>query len=215
MGLVEEPYQLKCFMESPDRLVDLERYVMIRSVDTEWQTYLRSMDDLRADVRLRSYAQRDPLVEYKREASMMFYDLMERIKLNVCTAAFRSATSLEAMQGFMTRMANSRRVRTNNVEEQSSVLAEASAAAAGANERAARAAQANRIASSTAGSAKSDAFDRAMAIAEKAQAARAAANAASQNNHRGSAVASQSVGRNDPCPCGSGKKYKKCCGANS
>ena len=213
MNLVEEAYQLKCSMETPDRLMDLERYVMLRSVDTEWQTYLRSMDDLRGDVRLRSYAQRDPLVEYKREASIMFYDLMERIKLNVCTAAFRSATSLEAMQGFMTRMAMSRRVKTNNPEEQASVLAQATAAASGVNQQAARAAQASRVTSAPAASSvSSDAFDKALAMAEKAQAARAAAE---NGAARGPVKAAVSVGRNDPCPCGSGKKYKKCCGANS
>jgi preprotein translocase subunit SecA len=209
MNLVEEAYQLKCSMESPERLTDLERYVMLRSVDTEWQTYLRSMDDLRGDVRLRSYAQRDPLVEYKREASIMFYDLMERIKLNVCTAAFHSSTSLAAMQGFMTQLANSRRVKTNNPENQSSILAQATAAVAGANEHAARAEQSKRLAANTSSANNSDAFDRAMAVAEKAQAAREAASNGAPRK------AAPSVGRNEPCPCGSGKKYKKCCGANS
>ncbi len=214
MKLVDEAYQLKCSMETPERLADLERYVMLRSVDSEWQTYLRSMDDLRGDVRLRSYAQRDPLVEYKREASIMFYDLLERIKLNVCTSAFRSATSLEAMQGFMTRLANSHRVRTNNPEDQNSILAQATAAVAGARDQAARAAQASRVAAASRGN-SSDAFDKAMAMAERAQAARAAAsNGTAQGAPRGPIKTAATVGRNDPCPCGSGKKYKKCCGAN-
>lgn len=211
MGLIEEAYKLKCSMETPERLKDLERYVMIRSVDTEWQTYLRSIDDLRSDVRLRSYAQRDPLVEYKREASIMFYDLMERIKLNICTAAFRSATSLEAMQGFMIRMASSRRLKTNNPDAENSILAEAAAAQAGANERAARVAQANRVSASNA---SADAFSKAMAVAEKVRAERAAGGGDGANKARGPIKAAPSVGRNDPCPCGSGKKYKKCCGAN-
>jgi preprotein translocase subunit SecA len=89
------------------------------------------------------------------------------------------------------------------------MLAQATAAVAGANEHAARAEQSKRLAANTSSANNSDAFDRAMAVAEKAQAAREAASNGAPRK------AAPSVGRNEPCPCGSGKKYKKCCGANS
>ena len=59
-GQVEEAYELKCSMEDPNHLANMERYVLLNCIDTEWQQYLRAMDELREDVRLRAYGQRGP-----------------------------------------------------------------------------------------------------------------------------------------------------------
>ncbi len=177
---VEEAYELKCSMEDPNHLANMERYVLLNCIDTEWQQYLRSMDELREDVRLRAYGQRDPLVEYKREAFNLFEELMSRIKINIATAVFRSSTSIDSMQNFVARMRQPRRVQATHAE----VSALAGAAPQQAPEPARK---------------QSDAFDKAMEAASAQPIVRYGPK----------------VGRNDPCPCGSGKKYKKCCGANA
>ncbi len=182
---IEDAYELKCSVENQERLADLERYVLLRSIDTEWQQYLRSMDELRDSVRLRAYGQRDPLVEYKREAFTMFEALMAKIKLNIATSVFRSTTSLESMQTFVARLASSRRLMTNRSDS-------------AAHE------QAPRQSASAREPTGSDSFSRAMAMAER--------KTASSSSTAKTQI--PKVGRNDPCPCGSGKKYKKCCGAD-
>ena len=177
---VEEAYELKCSMEDHNHLANMERYVLLNCIDTEWQQYLRAMDELRDDVRLRAYGQRDPLVEYKREAFNLFEELMSRIKINIATAVFRSSTSIDSMQNFVARMRQPRRVQATHAE----VSALAGAAPQQAPEPARK---------------QSDAFDKAMEAASAQPIVRDGPK----------------VGRNDPCPCGSGKKYKKCCGANA
>lgn len=177
---VEEAYELKCSMEDHNHLANMERYVLLNCIDTEWQQYLRAMDELRDDVRLRAYGQRDPLVEYKREAFNLFEELMSRIKINIATGVFRSSTSIDSMQNFMARMRQPRRVQATHAE----VSALAGAAPQQAPEPARK---------------QTDAFDKAMEAASAQPIVRDGPK----------------VGRNDPCPCGSGKKYKKCCGANA
>ena len=191
---VEESYELKCSMENPEMLASMERYVMLHCIDTEWQQYLRSMDELRDAVRLRAYGQRDPLVEYKREAFTLFEDLMSRIKLTICTGVFRSSTSLESMQNFMAMARRPRRVQMTHAEV--SALAKPAAPALQQAQR------------------EADAFDKALERAE------AAARSQPRPEAEGAPAApvtrdAPKVGRNDPCPCGSGKKYKKCCGTEA
>jgi preprotein translocase subunit SecA len=174
---VEEAYELKCSLENPEHLANMERYVLLHCIDTEWQEYLRAMDELRDDVRLRAYGQRDPLVEYKREASNLFEDLMSRIKINIASGVFRSSTSIESMQNFVARMRQPRRVQTSHAEV--SLLGSQPQQGAVPSQR------------------QADVFDKAME--------RASAQPIVRDSPK--------VGRNDPCPCGSGKKYKRCCGS--
>ena len=108
---VEEAYEMKCSLEDPQVLPRLERFVVLRSIDREWQDYLRAMDDLRDAVRLRAYGQRDPLVEYKREAYGMFERLMASIKQRAASGLFRASTSVETMQNFMAQVRRPRRVQ--------------------------------------------------------------------------------------------------------
>ena len=71
---------------------------MLQAIDTHWQDYLRSMDSLRQGVGLRAYGQRDPLVEYKREAFNMFATLMDDIREDIATRLFRASTAMVAME---------------------------------------------------------------------------------------------------------------------
>ncbi|MBP1588581.1 MAG: preprotein translocase subunit SecA, partial [Kiritimatiellae bacterium] len=100
-ALVDQAYQAKCALEDPAMFNDLERFVMLNSVDTQWQEYLRNMDTLRQGVGLRAYGQRDPLVEYKNEAYTLFADLMQRIKTDIAGHIFRVTTSPQAFQTFL------------------------------------------------------------------------------------------------------------------
>ncbi len=160
---VKSAYELKAQMEDADALIRMERMIMMQAIDTHWQEYLRNMDALRQGVGLRAYGQRDPLVEYKREAYGMFSDLMIKIKLDVAAKVFRSATNYEAFVSFVASLPQ--QTVHNEVNSLSVTAGEESA------------------------------FQKALAKGP-----------APVRN------AGPKVGRNDPCPCGSGKKYKRCCG---
>ncbi len=89
--------------ESPDILQYLERNVLLRAIDRNWQNHLTEMEDLRRGVSLRSYAQKDPLNEYKAEAFKAFERLMQQLRTDTCSGLFRTATSMEALEGLMRR----------------------------------------------------------------------------------------------------------------
>jgi preprotein translocase subunit SecA len=188
-GRVEAAYEAKCQAEDPDTLPFMERGVFLNVIDREWQDYLRAMDDLRHGVGLRAYAQRDPLIEYKKEAFEMFETLMMTIKSKVASSEFRSTTAVN-MRRMLENMEASRLAAVTN-EDAISVD----------GDRAADEVAAKPKASPLRESTVADAFEAMMASLSKSASAAVPARAA--------------VGRNDPCPCGSGKKYKKCCGGNS
>ena len=144
------------------------------------------MDDLRTGVNLRAYGQRDPLIEYKKEAFDMFETLMTTIKSKVVSAEFRCATAARLQAHF-----DMMRAQTN----------------AGAFDSA----EPNEVKVEGVGVERKDTSSSAKTIGD--------VFASMMNQNRMAAVvksprpqAAAAVGRNDPCPCGSGKKYKKCCG---
>jgi preprotein translocase subunit SecA len=196
-GRVAEAYELKCSMEDQQVLPYMERSVFLNCIDQQWQDYLRAMDELRHGVNLRAYGQRDPLVEYKREAFTMFEELMTRIKTEVATSVFRATTTIQNLHRMMASAAPS-------VQE---VHADINMLAGGVQTVSTEAQQAapRRELSEEVPKSASANFDAIMQAMEKAERAPAARPAAASRELR-------EVGRNDPCPCGSGKKYKKCCG---
>ncbi|MBM4142027.1 MAG: preprotein translocase subunit SecA [Lentisphaerae bacterium] len=176
-GRVKAAYELKIASEDAQRITSLERHLLLHAIDSHWQDYLRSMDSLREGVGLRAYGQRDPLIEYKREAFDMFETLMSDIKQDVASSLFRSATSLEAFEQFL------RALPRRAVHEEASAMDAALARAGG------------------------------LPPGGPAAGPRlAAAGGPPPEPVRRDAP---KVGRNDPCPCGSGKKYKKCHGASA
>ena len=182
-GRVGKAYAEKCMLEDPAQLNSMERFIMLNAVDTQWQEYLRNMDTLRQGVGLRAYGQRDPLVEYKNEAFTLFADLMDRIKGEIAGRIFRATTSPRAYQTFLGDLHRLAQAQHANVAP----LAGGHAAGAAAPKRA-----------------PEGGVD---------AGAEAAMNAALSAAHTKPVVRDEpKVGRNDPCPCGSGKKYKKCCG---
>ena len=208
---VEEAYEAKCASEDPETLPYMERGVFLSVIDHEWQDFLRAMDDLRHGVNLRAYGQRDPLVEYKKEAFGMFEQLMTGIKTKVVASEFRSAT-YSRMQRMMAMVERSRAAARTN-ENAISVDGDRRARAlAGAPTRPA-VAPVKAPAQGAQPKTVADVF--ASMMAQDIQRARnARAQAPIPMAPQEPVRSSKTVGRNDPCPCGSGKKYKKCCGRN-
>jgi preprotein translocase subunit SecA len=174
---VKQAYELKVGRDEPELTLAVERHVMLQAIDQHWQDYLRSMDALREGVGLRAYGQRDPLVEYKREAYDMFATLMDDIREDICANVFRSSGQVLAFERFM------RQLPSQAVHDEVSVLGHGGGGGAGAGRPTVRGGE------------------------EVMQAAIKAASAPAPRQ------VVEKVGRNEPCPCGSGKKYKKCCGA--
>ena len=193
---VEEAYEAKCAGEDQEMLPFMERGVFLQVIDREWQDYLRAMDDLRQGVNLRAYGQRDPLVEYKKEAFSMFESLIATIKAKVVSAEFRSATAARMQR--MLAAAEAARIRTN-ADEITVTESEKSSGPAAEPEKSAAPAK-------TIGDVFASMMSRPRAVVPQGPAQMPGSPAAAR--------VQPVVGRNDPCPCGSGKKFKKCCGRN-
>jgi preprotein translocase subunit SecA len=152
------------------------------------------MDDLRHGVNLRAYGQRDPLIEYKREAFHMFEQLMTTIKSEVASGEFRAATVRNVRRMLAAAQTNAEDFDTPNSESE---------------ERPAEAPAPAPAKPSGPVTAK-DAFAALMGVSpDRVRTSGPAGMPGAQMR-----PAAPTVGRNDPCPCGSGKKYKKCCGRN-
>ncbi len=189
-GRVEEAYEMKCAGEDPEMLPFMERGVFLSVIDREWQDYLRAMDDLRHGVNLRAYGQRDPLIEYKKEAFEMFEQLMASIKTKVVSSEFRSTTATNLRRMFAAMEAQRQSAVTN--EDAITVDGDGSE------------------------SPRSVPSERPKTVADVFASMMSARMAAAKPAVPGAAPAGRqsAAGRNDPCPCGSGKKFKKCCGRN-
>ncbi len=178
---------------SPEVMRQVERRVILSVVDRVWREHLYEMDHLRDGIGLRAVGQRDPLVEYQREAYDAFAGMMARIK--------------EEASGYFFRLP---------VQRQEQPAATGNGAAKPAVARPALRDEPRQPVRMTYTSADSGPQPPAVAASAVATAARgvgsasAAASAAAQS--MGTAT-SDKVGRNEPCPCGSGLKYKKCHGA--
>jgi preprotein translocase subunit SecA len=163
---------------------DIERAVLIRSIDTLWVEHLEAASSVRQGIGLRGYGQRDPLVEYKKEAYRLFNELNSLIQKEVVYTVFKvgaiqtqAASTFEA-PGLMERARQfSAPAKTMSGNAGSFAQYKQAASRPSATEQA-----------STGGETKDK-------ITPKAKDA-----------------SGKKVGRNDPCPCGSGKKYKKCHG---
>jgi preprotein translocase subunit SecA len=149
-----EAYDAKEAAVTPPMMRDLERVVLLNITDTKWREHLYEMDYLQEGIHLRSYAQKDPLTEYQREAYDMFSELTDSIRDDFVRYIFRvDFVQPEAQQARPQRLSDNRAAVESGGDE-----------------------------------------------------------AAPQTGNP-QQVISDKVPRNAPCPCGSGKKYKKCHGA--
>jgi len=168
---IRKAYAVKESVEVPTALASLERYVIINAIDHHWQEHLTEMEELRRSIGLRSYGQKDPLVEYKSEAYTYFEELMNNVRLQICTGLFRSASNLESFENML------------------AILGRTVKAVGPADEPAAL--PAGRPGPATAAPGEDTEIQLPKVIVRRD---------------------TPKVGRNDPCPCGSGKKFKHCHG---
>ncbi len=163
-----------------------ERMIMLSVLDTQWKDHLLNMDHLKEGIGLRGYGQHDPLVEYKRESFDMFEAMMQRFQEDTARYLFH-------MQ----------------IMEAPSAPPAAAAAAGDGDQQKVPALPQRRRASTSVDDIEAQFQRRKKRELEQARMAGGNGSSAPQQVVRGQAK----VGRNDPCPCGSGKKYKKCHGA--
>jgi preprotein translocase subunit SecA len=165
----------------------LERFLLLQTIDERWREHLFDMDYLREGIHLRGFAQIDPLVAYKNEAFTLFGDLMNSIWSDYTRMIFNVQVNVEGENG--QRQAPSFQAAGNSTRAgRVSYSGGTSAAGAGAMAAAAAAAGAG-------GAYGDDGEEMAVPVVEQR---------VLDEEHQ--------VGRNDPCWCGSGKKYKKCHG---
>ncbi|HEM56423.1 MAG TPA: preprotein translocase subunit SecA, partial [Thermodesulfobium narugense] len=145
--VLKEKYSLRESELGSELLRSLEKYIALRIIDEKWMEYLQDNDSLREGIGLRAYGQKDPLVEYKIEASKLFQETATLIKKDTLKFLF------------------------NVIVEK-----------------------------------KED-------LSDKKEAPQGKTNINNANNNQKNNK-KKKIGRNDPCPCGSGKKYKHCCGRN-
>lgn len=133
-----------------DTMQELEKYFLLTSLDNHWKEHLLAIDHLKEGIGLRGYAQKDPLVEYKKEAHILFMEML---------ANFRQDT--------VTKLFNVKLVKKEEVPD----------------------------------------------LEEENKKIKGLVFGGSHEHSKEPLRKQTKIGRNDPCPCGSGKKYKKCCGA--
>ncbi|MDE3062012.1 MAG: preprotein translocase subunit SecA [Acidobacteriota bacterium] len=203
---LKEHYEAKEKLLGPETMRYHERMVMLSVIDGLWKDHLLSMDHLKEGIGLRGYAQQDPLVAYKRESFDMFEAMMLKFQEDTARFLFRMQILGPDGQPIQTFAAPRAPVPPAPPVDSAELPASLQAAALQAAPR--EISIPARQPSTTIDAIERD-FHR-KKQRELAVASRAGAGEASQPQQR---LVGDKVGRNDPCPCGSGKKYKKCHGA--
>jgi preprotein translocase subunit SecA len=184
---LQELYGAKEKQLGADQLRYHERMIMLSVIDTQWKDHLLNMDHLKEGIGLRGYAQHDPLVEYKRESFDMFESMMQRFQEDTVRYLFH-------MQIVDAPSAQPARAASEGIDAETN----------GDQPKPSR-----KRASTSVDDLEAQFKRRKQKELEQARMAGSNGSTAPQQVVRGEAK----VGRNDPCPCGSGKKYKKCHGA--
>jgi preprotein translocase subunit SecA len=188
---LERRYQEKEDLVGPEIMRQTERMIMLQVIDDQWKDHLLSMDHLKEGIGLRGYGQKDPLVEYKKESFVIFQDMMDRIEDETVRYLFFLQVQRE----------DDRHVAPvlpfpvdEDEEEEPEPLP-----VAGAQRAAAQTSLQD--------------FTRKIERKKEREMAELQFVGGDGSTANKPVVQGQKVGRNDPCPCGSGKKYKKCHGA--
>jgi len=142
---LKEAYEQKEAKIGSQLMRDVEKMIFLHVIDTKWKDHLLAIDHIKEGIGLRGYAQRDPLVEYKKEAFELFEEMSRNIISDILTRLFK----IQVREESQVKVARRQRIQRSDGDSPKPV--------------------------------------------EKPK----------------------KIGRNDPCPCGSGKKYKKCCGKNA
>jgi preprotein translocase subunit SecA len=205
---LKEVYETKEKILGPETMRYHERMVMLSVIDGLWKDHLLSMDHLKEGIGLRGYAQQDPLVAYKKESFDMFEAMM--LKFQEDTARFLFRMQILGPDGQPVNAAPQPRRAVPPappVESASEPVSAVNGSGGGNGAQPREIAIPTRQPSTTIDALEKE-FQR-KKQRELAVANRAGAGEATQPTQR---QVGEKVGRNDPCPCGSGKKYKKCHG---
>ncbi len=165
-------------------LRQIERGVYLNVIDTLWMEHIDNMQHLREAVSLRGYGQRDPLIAYKEEGYEAFAKMMSDIQNNTVGTIFKVDLKKQLPQQFLVLGSNEPAVLRTNAAQIEEVLS-------GHKGHSSNIAAAGVTASTVDGAPVNPVIVKATSQPMQSQ---------------------PEVGRNDPCPCGSGKKYKKCHG---
>ncbi|HET9344072.1 MAG TPA: preprotein translocase subunit SecA [Candidatus Limnocylindrales bacterium] len=181
----------------------VERLVLLRTIDSLWVEHLTEIDDMRRGIGLRGYAQQDPLNEFRREAYRLYEELRDLIRHQVATSIFRVTVTRQPTPGAMPLAAPA----GSPVGSLATVGQRPAGAAAAAGSASATGASAAGGAARIGGGLAPDPMARAMR-----ESTNGGPGAASGAAKPGFTPSGSRIGRNDPCYCGSGLKYKKCHG---
>ncbi len=173
INALNEAYRNKEVEFGEENLRHLEKMLLLHTIDSKWKDHLYAMDQLRDGIGLRSYAQRDPLVEYQKEGFSMFQQMYESINQEVAEIVFKiqpanTQSRIKSVFGS---------IKQNLIHDEVSGI--------------------------------SDAREKAVHRMQQEQGGFGEKEVVKSQPQVNDAP---KVGRNEPCPCGSGKKYKKCCG---
>ena len=188
---LQQKYQEKEDLVGADIMRQTERMVMLQVIDNQWKDHLLSMDELKQGIGNRAYGQKDPLVEYKKESYDLFTAMMDRIEDETVRYLF-----------FLQVQTDRPVLPFPTDEEEEEEPEEQARPEASEQQRQA---------------AKSQMEDFTRNIQRKKEKELQDLQFVGGDGSTSNAPVNggQKVGRNDPCPCGSGKKYKKCHGARA
>jgi preprotein translocase subunit SecA len=197
-------YDAKEKLIGPDAMRYHERMIMLSVLDSQWKDHLLNMDHLKEGIGLRGYGQHDPLVEYKRESFDMFEEMMQRFQEE--TVRYLYLMQILERPGEGGGAAGAGGIGRQDQGGPVAGVPALRSGGSGGNGRFPPRAVATSV------DEIEEAFQRKKRRElEQARMAGSGDFQPVQQVVRGTAK----IGRNDPCPCGSGKKYKKCCGANA
>ena len=195
---LQQKYQEKEDLVGADVMRQTERIVMLQVIDNQWKDHLLSMDELKQGIGNRAYGQKDPLVEYKKESYELFTAMMDRIEDETIRYLFFLQVSMGGGPGSTPGAAPTPVLPFPSEEEEEEEVDGGSEAS-----------EQQRIAAKT----SMEDFTRNIQRKKEKELAELQFVGGDGSSGPKQVVSGQKVGRNDPCPCGSGKKYKKCHGA--
>jgi preprotein translocase subunit SecA len=199
---VKKNYQDKEDTVGPEVMRETERMVMLSVIDEQWKDHLLSMDHLKEGINLRGYGQKDPLVEYKKESYVLFQELMDRIEDE--TVRYLFFVRFQQNRPDLPFDTEDDMSNGEDDEDEARERAEWEAAEKARKAEAEKAAAQRMLTDMTRKIEKKK--DKQMADLQFV----GGDGTASATK---TVVKGKKVGRNEPCPCGSGKKYKQCHGA--
>ncbi|MCL5410553.1 MAG: preprotein translocase subunit SecA [Patescibacteria group bacterium] len=185
---------------------NVERAVYLRTIDMLWVEHLTTMDELRTGIGLRGYGQRDPLVEYKQEAYGLFQSLLRNVESSVARTIFKVEVQMPAVTTVRRKPLEYKAPdpdRVGDSEVTNNKLQDTNKSQI-TNLK-------SQINSNSQTSNNKNNTDVTTTIRQKGKSVYEKMGEY-QSGPKSQVKTGNKVGRNDPCPCGSGKKYKKCCG---